>query len=115
MSIVDEEIFLTSLAALFSYPALIVPVIAQLVMSGVTMFSGENPGAGEPMDRGNQWVIAVVGLIGVLSRGTPHPALSGPHPRGREAAQLSAEQRIRWLPRPQVAAYSLARLRQTVK
>ena len=54
------------ITALFSHTALIVLVIAQFVMSGVAMFSGGNLSAGEREDRGNRWVIAVVGLIGVL-------------------------------------------------
>jgi protein-S-isoprenylcysteine O-methyltransferase Ste14 len=54
------------MAALFSHPALAVLVIVQFVMSGLAMFSGGNLSAGEREDRGNRWVIAAVGMIGVL-------------------------------------------------
>jgi protein-S-isoprenylcysteine O-methyltransferase Ste14 len=57
---------LGGIAPLFSQPALFVLVIAQFVMSGVAMFSGGNLSAGEREDRGNRWVIAAVGVIGVL-------------------------------------------------
>ena len=54
-------------AAFFSHPALTALAIATFVMSGISVFSGGNLSPGEREDRANRWVIAVFGLIGLLS------------------------------------------------
>jgi protein-S-isoprenylcysteine O-methyltransferase Ste14 len=59
------------LAAFFSHPALIALTVALFVMSGVTLFSEGNLSPGVREDRGNRWVIAAFGLIGVLAAYLP--------------------------------------------
>lgn len=54
-------------AAFFSHPALSALAIALVLISGVSLFSGGNLSSGEREDRGNRWVLAVFGLIGLLS------------------------------------------------
>jgi protein-S-isoprenylcysteine O-methyltransferase Ste14 len=53
-------------AAFFSHPALIALAITLLALSGVAVFSGGNLSPGVREDRGNRWVIAAFGLIGLL-------------------------------------------------
>jgi len=59
------------LAAFFSHPALIALTVALFVMSGVALFSEGNLSPGVREDRGNRWVIAAFGLIGVLAAYLP--------------------------------------------
>jgi protein-S-isoprenylcysteine O-methyltransferase Ste14 len=59
------------LAAFFSHPALIALTVALFVMSGVALFSEGNLSPGVRGDRGNRWVIAAFGLIGVLAAYLP--------------------------------------------
>jgi protein-S-isoprenylcysteine O-methyltransferase Ste14 len=53
-------------AAFFSHVALIALAIVLFVLSGVALFSGGNLSPGEREDRGNRWVLAAFGLIGLL-------------------------------------------------
>jgi protein-S-isoprenylcysteine O-methyltransferase Ste14 len=55
-----------SFAAFFSHPALIALAIVGLVLTGVAVFSGGNLSPGEREDRGNRWVLAAFGVIGLL-------------------------------------------------
>src|SRR5271155_127895 len=58
-------------AAFFSHPPLIALAIALLVLSGVAVFSGGNLSPGVREDRGNRWVLAAFGLIGLLDAYLP--------------------------------------------
>jgi protein-S-isoprenylcysteine O-methyltransferase Ste14 len=58
-------------AAFFSHPALIAVAIELFAMSGVALFSSGNLSPGEREDRGNRWVLAAFGLIGLLSAYLP--------------------------------------------
>jgi protein-S-isoprenylcysteine O-methyltransferase Ste14 len=58
-------------AAFYSHPALIALTVALFVMSGVALFSEGNLSPGVREDRGNRWVIAAFGLIGVLAAYLP--------------------------------------------
>ena len=53
-------------AAFFSHPALIALVIVGFVLTGVALFSSGNLSSGEREDRGNRWVLAAFGVIGLL-------------------------------------------------
>jgi protein-S-isoprenylcysteine O-methyltransferase Ste14 len=53
-------------AAFFSHPALVALAIVGLVLSGLALFSGGNLSPGEREDRGNRWVLAAFGVIGLL-------------------------------------------------
>ena len=55
-----------SFAAFFSHPPLIALVIVGFVLTGVALFSGGNLSPGEREDRGNRWVLAAFGVIGLL-------------------------------------------------
>jgi protein-S-isoprenylcysteine O-methyltransferase Ste14 len=55
-----------SFAAFFSHPALIALVIVGFLLAGVALFSGGNLSPGEREDRGNRWVLAAFGVIGLL-------------------------------------------------
>ena len=55
-----------SFAAFFSHPALIALVIVGFVLTGVALFSGGNLSPGEREDKGNRWVLAAFGVIGLL-------------------------------------------------
>jgi protein-S-isoprenylcysteine O-methyltransferase Ste14 len=59
------------LAAFFSHPALIAVTVALLVMAGVAPFSGGNLSPGEREDRSNRWVIAALGVVGLLQAYLP--------------------------------------------
>jgi protein-S-isoprenylcysteine O-methyltransferase Ste14 len=52
--------------AAFSHAALIALAIVLFALSGVALFSGGNLSPGEREDRGNRWVLAAFGLIGLL-------------------------------------------------
>ena len=58
-------------AGFFSHPALIALVIATLAMSGVAVFAGGNVSPGVREDRGNRWVLAAFGLIGLMEAYLP--------------------------------------------
>ena len=58
-------------AAFFSHPPLIALTIVFCVLVGVALFSGGNLSSGEREDRGNRWVLAAFGLIGLLSAYLP--------------------------------------------
>jgi protein-S-isoprenylcysteine O-methyltransferase Ste14 len=53
-------------AAFFSHAALITLAVVLFVLSGVALFSAGNLSPGEREDRGNRWVLAAFGLIGLL-------------------------------------------------
>ena len=55
-----------SFAAFFSHPALIALAIVGIVLTGVALLSGGNLSPGEREDRGNRWVLAAFGVIGLL-------------------------------------------------
>src|SRR5215468_5084062 len=55
-----------SFAAFFSHPPLIALVVVGFVLSGVALFSGGNLSPGEREDKGNRWVLAAFGVIGIL-------------------------------------------------
>jgi protein-S-isoprenylcysteine O-methyltransferase Ste14 len=55
-----------SFAAFFSHPALIALAIVLFVMTGVALFSRGNLSPGEREDKGNRWVLAAFGVIGLL-------------------------------------------------
>src|SRR5215471_12591352 len=55
-----------SFAAFFSHPALIALTVVGFVLTGVALFSGGNLSPGEREDRGNRWVLAAFGVIGIL-------------------------------------------------
>src|SRR6516165_5387998 len=55
-----------SFAAFFSHPPLIALVVVGFVLTGVALFSGGNLSPGEREDRGNRWVLAAFGVIGIL-------------------------------------------------
>ena len=54
------------LAAFFSHPALVALTVVVFAMAGASFFVGGNLSAGEREDRGNRWVIAAFGVIGLL-------------------------------------------------
>src|SRR5260370_34312214 len=55
-----------SFTAFFSHPPLIALVIVGFVLTGVALFSGGNLSPGEREDRGNRWLLAAFGVIGIL-------------------------------------------------
>jgi len=52
--------------AFFSHAALVALTIALLAMSTAALFAGGNLSSGEREDRGNRWVLAAFGVIGLL-------------------------------------------------
>jgi len=54
------------LAAFFSHPPLVALAIALFVMAGVSAFAGGNLSSGVREDRGNRWVLAAFGVLGLL-------------------------------------------------
>lgn len=58
-------------AAFFSNPARVALVLVLFVLSVAAFFSGGNLSPGIREDRGNRWVIAAFGLIGLLSAYLP--------------------------------------------
>jgi len=59
------------LAAFFSHPALIALAIVLFAASGAALFAGGNLSPGEREDRGNRWVLAAFGVIGLLAAYLP--------------------------------------------
>jgi protein-S-isoprenylcysteine O-methyltransferase Ste14 len=57
---------LGGLTAFFSHPALVALTIALFIMAGVSVFAGGNLSAGVREDRGNRWVLAGFGVLGLL-------------------------------------------------
>jgi protein-S-isoprenylcysteine O-methyltransferase Ste14 len=57
--------------AFFSHPPLIALTIVFFALVGVSLFSGGNLSSGEREDRGNRWVLAAFGVIGLLSAYLP--------------------------------------------
>jgi protein-S-isoprenylcysteine O-methyltransferase Ste14 len=54
------------LAAFFSHPALTALAVVTAVMVIVAYFAGGNLSTGVREDRGNRWVVAALGIIGIL-------------------------------------------------
>src|SRR6058998_627406 len=52
--------------AFFSHPALVAVAVITFVLAGVGLFSSGNLSPGEREDRGNRWVLAAFGVIGLL-------------------------------------------------
>jgi protein-S-isoprenylcysteine O-methyltransferase Ste14 len=50
----------------FAHPALVALGVACAVMAGAAFFAGGNISSGEREDRGNRWVLAAFGIIGLL-------------------------------------------------
>src|SRR5713226_8678389 len=59
------------LAAFFSHPPLIALAILFFALSGVALFAGGNLSPGEREDRGNRWVLAAFGVLGLLEAYLP--------------------------------------------
>jgi protein-S-isoprenylcysteine O-methyltransferase Ste14 len=59
------------MAVFFAQPALLVLAIAFLIMVGAALFTSGNLSPGEREDRGNRWVIPVIGVIGLLQAYLP--------------------------------------------
>lgn len=55
-----------SFGAFFSEPALVVLTILTFALTAAAVFSRGNLSRGEREDRSNRWVIAIIGLIGIL-------------------------------------------------
>jgi protein-S-isoprenylcysteine O-methyltransferase Ste14 len=53
-------------AAFFSHPARVVLTVVGFALTGAALFSAGNLSPGQREDRGNRWVIAVFGVIGLL-------------------------------------------------
>ena len=58
-------------AAFFAHPALVVLGVACAVMVAAAFFAGGNISSGEREDRGNRWVLAAFGIIGLLGAWLP--------------------------------------------
>jgi len=58
-------------AAFFSQPALVTLTIVLALLSGSALFSRANLSPGKREDRGNRWVLAAFGLIGLLAAYLP--------------------------------------------
>lgn len=58
-------------AAFFSHTPLTMLVIVGFVLAGIGMLSAGNLSAGEREDRGNRWVLAAFGVIGLLDGWLP--------------------------------------------
>jgi len=54
-------------AAFFANPVRTALVIVTAAMGGAALFSSANLSSGEREDRANRWVIAALGVIGLLS------------------------------------------------
>ena len=55
-----------SFAAFFSHPALIALTVVGFALMGVALLSSGNLSPGEREDKGNRWVLAAFGVIGIL-------------------------------------------------
>ena len=53
-------------AAFFAHPALLALGVSCAIMAGAAFFAGGNISSGEREDRGNRWVLAAFGIIGLL-------------------------------------------------
>jgi protein-S-isoprenylcysteine O-methyltransferase Ste14 len=58
-------------AAFFSHPARIALTVVTFALAGAALFTGGNLSPGEREDRGNRWVLAAFGLIGLLAAYLP--------------------------------------------
>ena len=58
-------------AAFFSHPALVALTVASFIIAVAAYFAGGNLSPGVREDRGNRWVIAAFGLIGLLAGWLP--------------------------------------------
>ncbi|HUZ73642.1 MAG TPA: isoprenylcysteine carboxylmethyltransferase family protein [Stellaceae bacterium] len=58
-------------AAFFSHPALAALAVVFAAIAGAAVFAGGNVSPGLREDRGNRWVLAVVGVIGLLTAYVP--------------------------------------------
>ncbi len=58
-------------AAFFAHPALTALAIVFIALAGAALFAGGNLSAGVREDRANRWVIAALGLIGLLAAWLP--------------------------------------------
>jgi protein-S-isoprenylcysteine O-methyltransferase Ste14 len=58
-------------AAFFSHPARIALTVVLFALTGAALFSSGNLSPGEREDRGNRWVIAAFGVIGLLAAFLP--------------------------------------------
>jgi len=58
-------------AAFFSHPPLVALTLVTLALIGASLFTTGNLSPGEREDRGNRWVIAPLGVIGLLSAYLP--------------------------------------------
>ena len=54
-------------AAFFAHPARIALTVALFSLAGAALFTSGNLSSGEREDRGNRWVIAAFGIIGLLA------------------------------------------------
>jgi protein-S-isoprenylcysteine O-methyltransferase Ste14 len=59
------------LGEFFAHPARVVLAITAIALAGVASFTGGNLSPGEREDRGNRWIIAALGAIGLLSAYLP--------------------------------------------
>ncbi len=58
-------------AAFFAHPALIALTVLLFIMAGAALFAGGNISPGVREDRGNRWIIAVIGLLALLAAYLP--------------------------------------------
>jgi protein-S-isoprenylcysteine O-methyltransferase Ste14 len=58
-------------AVFFAHPALVALGVACAVMVAAAFFAGGNISSGEREDRGNRWVLAAFGIIGLLGAWLP--------------------------------------------
>jgi protein-S-isoprenylcysteine O-methyltransferase Ste14 len=58
-------------APFFSHPALVALTVVLFALTGVALFSGGNLSPGEREDRGNRWVLAAFGVLGLLAAYLP--------------------------------------------
>jgi protein-S-isoprenylcysteine O-methyltransferase Ste14 len=54
-------------AAFFAHPARVALTVATFALAGAALFTSGNLSSGEREDRGNRWVIAAFGIIGLLA------------------------------------------------
>jgi protein-S-isoprenylcysteine O-methyltransferase Ste14 len=90
-------------AAFFSHSALIALAIVLFALAGAAVFAGGNLSPGEREDRGNRWVIAAFGLIGLLAGYLPAYA-------DRKGFWIIDGDAIRWLGVVLFAAGGAARI-----
>jgi protein-S-isoprenylcysteine O-methyltransferase Ste14 len=58
-------------AAFFAHPARIALTVVTFALAGAALFTNANLSSGEREDRGNRWVIAAFGIIGLLAAYLP--------------------------------------------